>query len=105
MTLAELNALDARAFASALDGVFEHSPWIVERTSKSRPFESVAALHRALIDTLGQASEAEQLGSVRRIASHCFTTHPLGQPSKASRSRSFRTSGVVASRSRWRGTR
>ena len=61
MTLAELNALDARAFCAALEGVFEHSPWIVERTSRSRPFGSVAALHRALIATLGHASEAEQL--------------------------------------------
>ncbi len=31
MTLAELNALDARAFVAALGGVFEHSPWVVER--------------------------------------------------------------------------
>ena len=61
MTLAELNALDARAFCVALDGVFEHSPWIVKRTSPLRPFASVAALHRALNDTLGRASEAEQL--------------------------------------------
>jgi 2-oxo-4-hydroxy-4-carboxy-5-ureidoimidazoline decarboxylase len=61
MTLAELNALDARAFASALDGVFEHSPWIVARTLDARPFASVDALHDALLATVDRASADDQL--------------------------------------------
>jgi OHCU decarboxylase len=65
MTLAELNALDARAFVTALVGVFEHSPWIVERTYASRPFASIDALHRALVDTLMRATDDEQLALLR----------------------------------------
>ena len=65
MTLAELNAQDATGFAAALDGVFEHSPWVVERTFTFVPFESIDALHRALADTLGRASEDEQLALLR----------------------------------------
>ena len=65
MTLAELNALDAPGFAAALDGVFEHSPWIVQRSYAARPFASVDALHAALIETLDRATEAEQLALLR----------------------------------------
>lgn len=65
MTLAELNGLDAQGFAAALDSVFEHSPWIVARTSAARPFASVDALHRALMDTVHCASADEQLALLR----------------------------------------
>ena len=65
MTLAELNGLDARAFAAALAGVFEHSPWIVERTYASQPFASIDALHRALIDTVTRATDDERLALLR----------------------------------------
>lgn len=65
MTLADLNMLDARAFVTALAGVFEHSPWIVERTYPSRPFASIDALHGALIDTVTRATEDERLALLR----------------------------------------
>jgi OHCU decarboxylase len=65
MTLAELNMLDARAFAAALAGVFEHSPWIVERTYASRPCASIDALHGALIDTVTRATGDERLALLR----------------------------------------
>ena len=65
MTLAELDALDARGFIAALGGVFEHSPWVAERTYASRPFGSIDALHRAMVDTVERASEVEQLALLR----------------------------------------
>jgi len=65
MTLDELNAQDARGFASALDGVFEHSPWIVARTLDARPFASIDALHDALLATLDRATADEQLALLR----------------------------------------
>jgi len=65
MTLDELNALDAREFVSVLDGVFEHSPWIVARTLDARPFASVDALHDALLATLERATTDEQLALLR----------------------------------------
>ena len=65
MTLAELNTLDAPVFAAALTGVFEHSPWIVERTYALRPFESIDALHRALVETVTRASADEQVALLR----------------------------------------
>jgi 2-oxo-4-hydroxy-4-carboxy-5-ureidoimidazoline decarboxylase len=65
MTLDELNALDRARFAAALDGVFEHSRWIVERTHAAAPFASVDALHRALITTMREATRNEQLALLR----------------------------------------
>ena len=65
MTLAELNALDAPCFVAALDSVFEHSPWIAARTYAARPFASIDALHRALVDTVRRAREDERLALLR----------------------------------------
>lgn len=65
MTLAELNAMDRRGFVAALGGVFEHSPWIAERTFDARPFASVDALHAAMVGAMHSASRDEKLALVR----------------------------------------
>jgi len=65
VTLDELNALDRRQFAAALEGVFEGSPWIAERTHAAGPFASLDALHRALTATMLQATEDAQLALLR----------------------------------------
>jgi 2-oxo-4-hydroxy-4-carboxy-5-ureidoimidazoline decarboxylase len=65
MTLAELNALDARGFTAALEHVFEHSLWVVTRTHAAGPFASIDALHRALVDTVQRAAPDEQLALLR----------------------------------------
>ncbi|HRP95798.1 MAG TPA: 2-oxo-4-hydroxy-4-carboxy-5-ureidoimidazoline decarboxylase [Rhodocyclaceae bacterium] len=63
--LQALSAADRAAFAARLGGIFEHSPWIAERAWAARPFESVAALHRAMLAVLETASPDEQLGVIR----------------------------------------
>ncbi len=65
MNLATLNALDQPAFTAALGAVFEHSPWIAERTWASRPFASLTDLHAALCRTLDAASPNEQLALIQ----------------------------------------
>jgi 2-oxo-4-hydroxy-4-carboxy-5-ureidoimidazoline decarboxylase len=50
ITLDQLNALDASAFARTLGGIFEHSPFIAEAVAAQRPFTSAEALHRAMRD-------------------------------------------------------
>ncbi len=64
MLLDHLNAADRDAFRAALQGVFEHSPWVAERTWDRRPFASVEALHRALTETVARASRTEQLALI-----------------------------------------
>jgi OHCU decarboxylase len=68
MTLNELSALPQNEFARALGAIFEHSPWIPERAWAARPFDSVRALHQAMVDVVQRASREEQLALI--------TAHP-----------------------------
>jgi 2-oxo-4-hydroxy-4-carboxy-5-ureidoimidazoline decarboxylase len=65
--LSTLNELDRNGFVAICGPLFEHSPWIAERTYAKRPFASLDALHAALMQTVADASEAEQ---VALIAAH-----------------------------------
>src|SRR5687768_4924738 len=66
-TLSQLNELDGDQFVAVCGPLFEHSPWIAERTWKKRPFVSREALHAALCDTMYDASTEEH---VKLIGSH-----------------------------------
>ncbi len=65
LTLDQLNRLDREAFAEALGFVFEGPPWPQRAAWDARPFASVAALHRALCDTLARAPEEQQVALIR----------------------------------------
>ncbi|MDO9403390.1 MAG: 2-oxo-4-hydroxy-4-carboxy-5-ureidoimidazoline decarboxylase [Polaromonas sp.] len=63
--LVRLNGLPADAFTALLADVFEHSPWVAERSAAARPFSSVDQLHRAMCAVVQAASDAEQLQLLR----------------------------------------
>ena len=65
MTLAELNALCDKEAAAALQGLYEHSPWIAERAVAARPFASVSHLKQSLVDAVEQGDHAAQLALLR----------------------------------------
>jgi 2-oxo-4-hydroxy-4-carboxy-5-ureidoimidazoline decarboxylase len=65
MSLSSLSSLDRDQFVAALDGVFEHSPWVAERAWAERPFTSTAALRQALAHAMWAASRDEQMALVR----------------------------------------
>jgi OHCU decarboxylase len=65
VTLHALNAMDARRFAAALAGVFEHSPWVAERAWAARPFESLDALYAAMAVVVRDAGPERQLCLLR----------------------------------------
>jgi 2-oxo-4-hydroxy-4-carboxy-5-ureidoimidazoline decarboxylase len=65
LSIAEINAMRPAEFVAALGGVFEHSPWIAERTLVRRPFADAAGLHEAMVDVVRSASREEQLGLLR----------------------------------------
>jgi OHCU decarboxylase len=48
-----------------LGAVFEHSPWAAERAYGKRPFGSIDALHRAMMNVVSQAGREEQLALLR----------------------------------------
>ena len=65
IALDALNAATPADFAAALDGIFEHSPWIAQRAAARRPFASRLDLLDALCAELDAASDAEQLALIR----------------------------------------
>jgi 2-oxo-4-hydroxy-4-carboxy-5-ureidoimidazoline decarboxylase len=56
VTLDQLNAAPPADFTAALDGVFEHAPWVAEAAAVHRPFATVTALHDALMAAVQSAS-------------------------------------------------
>jgi OHCU decarboxylase len=65
MTLDEMNASDRDAFVAELGWIFEDSPWAAERAWRHRPFDSLDALHRAMIGEVSAAARDEQLALLR----------------------------------------
>jgi 2-oxo-4-hydroxy-4-carboxy-5-ureidoimidazoline decarboxylase len=62
VTLDALNAMDRAAFVAALDGIFEHSPWVAEAAWAERPFGSVEALHAAMVAAVAAALPKRRRG-------------------------------------------
>ncbi|MEM6902681.1 MAG: 2-oxo-4-hydroxy-4-carboxy-5-ureidoimidazoline decarboxylase [Pseudomonadota bacterium] len=56
------NRMDEAAFVERYGFLFEHSPWVVERAAKQRPFDD---LHAGLMAALYAADELEQLALIR----------------------------------------
>jgi N-carbamoyl-L-amino-acid hydrolase len=65
ITLEQLNALSPGEFAAALDGVFEHSPWVAQRTAAARPFASRLQLLDSMRAEVSAATPAQQLALIR----------------------------------------
>jgi len=84
VTLEQLNGATTTAFTEALRGVYEHSPWVVERAAAARPFATLAALKHALVHVVRDAGEAAQLALIRahpELAGRAMQTSTLTQES------------------------
>ncbi len=65
LTVDLLNRADEAQFSEGLRGTYEHSPWVVERTYAARPFVTLAALKRAMVEVVRNATADEQLALIR----------------------------------------
>jgi N-carbamoyl-L-amino-acid hydrolase len=65
LSLDALNRAPAPQFAQALAGTYEHSPWIVEAAAAKRPFATLAALKRAMVEVVRDATREQQLALIR----------------------------------------
>lgn len=65
IALSALNSLSAAEFVTALANVFEHSPWVPERVTALRPFNSTLHLHQAMYAVVMRATVDEQLALIR----------------------------------------
>ena len=59
-SLSHLNAISKSRFKAALEGVFEHSPWVAERAAAGRPFSSIGVLHDVMAAVVRSAEPALQ---------------------------------------------
>ena len=65
LTLQQFNAAPAAEAQAMLDGLYEHSPWIVETALAQRPFASLAALKHACARIVATAPVDKQLALIR----------------------------------------
>jgi beta-ureidopropionase / N-carbamoyl-L-amino-acid hydrolase len=65
ISISQLNQLAPDRFAAALAGLFEHSPWVVQRAASLRPFGARLQLLDALLAVIQQATLDEQLALIR----------------------------------------
>lgn len=77
-----LNGLPREAFVARLASIYEHSPWVAERSFEARPFASIEALHAAMQHSMLAASSDEHLALIRahpelagRLAAAQLTEH------------------------------
>lgn len=64
VSLDTLNTLDRESFIAALDGVFEHAPWVAQAAFSHAPFATVSGLHEALMAAVWARPEAERIAFV-----------------------------------------
>lgn len=89
--LATVNAMDRDTFVQILAPTFELAPWVAQATWSRRPFASVDALHAVMLDTVRQASNAQQLAFLcghpelagREAQAGTMTTESVGEQSSA----------------------
>ena len=65
LTLETLNHCSTAEFIELLEGIYEHTPWVAERSAARRPFKSLTALKSALQHSVANAPRAEQLQLIR----------------------------------------
>ena len=65
VTLDQVNSLPESEAAKLLDGLYEHSPWIVESALPLRPFRSLAHLKHTMARIVSEAGPEAQLALIR----------------------------------------
>lgn len=91
LTLQAFNAASAADALAMLDGLYEHSPWIVAQALPQRPFASLAALKYALAKIVEGAGIDAQLSLIRAhpelagkaMVSKSLTAESTNEQSKA----------------------
>jgi len=91
LTLDAFNAAPADEALRLLDGLYEHSPWVVQGALAARPFASLAALKWALVQSVARAPREQQLALIRAhpelagkaMVAQTLTSESTGEQSRA----------------------
>lgn len=89
--LATLNAVDRAGFEQLLAGIYEHSPWVVQRAFDKRPFVSIAALKRAMVEVVRDADRTLRMAllqahpelAARAVDNETLTAESAGEQRRA----------------------
>jgi 2-oxo-4-hydroxy-4-carboxy-5-ureidoimidazoline decarboxylase len=65
LTAASLSAMPEAAFVAALDGIYEHSPWVAATAWQWRPFRDPDSVAEAMRRAVREASPDAQLALIR----------------------------------------
>ena len=65
ITLDQLNAAPLPEAQQLLDGLYEHTPWIVAEALNERPFQSLAHLKHVMTQVLARGTVEQQLALIR----------------------------------------
>ena len=76
LTLQQWNEAPADQALAWLDGLYEHSPWIVERAWARRPFASLAALKRALVQVVSDCGRERQVALIMDFRARVLCATP-----------------------------
>ncbi len=83
--LDEINQLSEAQFIARFGFLFDHSPWVMARAARHRPFADITAMRAAMLAVLTNASEAELLTLLRahpRLADKVTQEKELTQESR-----------------------
>lgn len=64
-SLEEINAMNRQEFIEKIGWVFEHSPWIANKTWDYRPFPSLHELYQLMVQVVKEAHMEDQLDLIR----------------------------------------
>jgi len=64
LTLARLNTASTTQALAWLEGLYEHSPWIVAQALSQRPFKTLAQFKLAMVGVVREASREQQFALV-----------------------------------------
>ena len=66
MQIDRINNCDEVRFVELLGDIFEHSPWVAQRSYLLQPFRSRSDLHQVMVKVMRQASEEQRLRLLRQ---------------------------------------
>lgn len=75
--------IERENFTARFGHIFEHSLWVVERAAAGAPYADGAALHRAFMATVAQASPQEQMALILAHPELGVKSVPLTEASDA----------------------
>lgn len=65
LTIEQINSITSQQFVDILGEIFEHSPWIAEKTAQTRPYTTLNDLYTEMVSTVEVSSTEEKLTLIK----------------------------------------